>query len=136
MTEAAPTEGLLSLEALEQEIAQGRIDTVITALPDLFGRLVGKRIETKQDAVSLMGSCNIEIVRSEIIAGRNAISLMGSGDVTITDSLILSGDLTDHDGTAYREGDLVSLKAGTEHCSHTENGCVIAVYSESLETTV
>ena len=54
----------------------------------------------------------------------------------IEEFLILSGDLTDHDGAVYREGDLVSLKAGTEHCSHTENGCLIAVYSESLETTV
>ncbi len=49
--------------------------------------------------------------------------------------LVISGDLTDNDGTVYREGDLVSLKAGTEHCSHTENGCLIAVYSESFEST-
>ena len=48
---------------------------------------------------------------------------------------MLSGDLTDHDGVTYREGDLISLKAGTEHCSHTENGCLIAVYSESFEST-
>ena len=36
--------GRLDLEALEREAASGRIRTVITAFPDLFGRLVGKRI--------------------------------------------------------------------------------------------
>jgi hypothetical protein len=50
--------------------------------------------------------------------------------------LILSGDLTDNDGTVYREGDLVLMKDGTEHCSHTENGCVIVVYLEAPETAV
>jgi hypothetical protein len=54
----------------------------------------------------------------------------------VEEFLILNGDVTDHDGTVYREGDLVSLMAATEHCSYTEKGCVIAVYSESLETTV
>ena len=53
----------------------------------------------------------------------------------VEEFLILSGDLTDHDGVTYREGDLVSLQSGTEHCSHTENGCLIAVYSESFEST-
>ena len=42
MSDAVP--GMLDLEALEREIADGTIDTVITALPDLYGRLVGKRI--------------------------------------------------------------------------------------------
>ena len=36
--------GWLSVADLEREIAEGSIHTVITALPDLFGRLVGKRI--------------------------------------------------------------------------------------------
>jgi glutamine synthetase len=35
---------MLDLEGLEREIAEGTIDTVVTALPDLYGRLVGKRI--------------------------------------------------------------------------------------------
>lgn len=48
--------------------------------------------------------------------------------------LILKGDLTDNDGTRYREGDLVWMKAGTQHCSHTESGCLIAVYVPTLET--
>jgi glutamine synthetase len=40
----APAPGLLSLEELEREAAEGRIETVVTAFPDLYGRLVGKRI--------------------------------------------------------------------------------------------
>lgn len=47
---------------------------------------------------------------------------------------IVSGDLTDNDGTVYREGDLVLLKSGTQHCSHSENGCVIVVYLAGSET--
>lgn len=49
---------------------------------------------------------------------------------------IISGDLTDNDGTVYRAGDLVLMKDGTQHCSHTENGCVIVVYIEAPETSV
>ena len=36
--------GLLDLAALEQQVAAGEIETVITAFPDLYGRLMGKRI--------------------------------------------------------------------------------------------
>ncbi len=36
--------GMLDLETLEEEIACGRVDTVLTVIPDLYGRLVGKRI--------------------------------------------------------------------------------------------
>jgi glutamine synthetase len=42
MTERLP--GVLSRSELAREAAEGRIETVITAFPDLFGRLVGKRI--------------------------------------------------------------------------------------------
>ena len=41
---------------------------------------------------------------------------------------IISGDLTDNDGTEYKEGDLVWLRKGTEHYSTTKNGCILAVY--------
>ena len=49
---------------------------------------------------------------------------------------VISGDLTDNDGTVYRAGDLVLMKDGTQHCSHTENGCVIVVYIEAPEASV
>ncbi|MDH3389401.1 MAG: cupin domain-containing protein [Gammaproteobacteria bacterium] len=47
---------------------------------------------------------------------------------------IISGDITENDGTVYRAGDLVLMKSGTEHCSYTENGCVIVVYLPDSET--
>ena len=49
---------------------------------------------------------------------------------------IISGDLTDNDGTVYRAGDLVLMKDGTQHCSHSKNGCVIVVYLEAPEVEV
>ncbi len=36
--------GRLDLAALTERVADGAIDTVVTAVPDLYGRLVGKRI--------------------------------------------------------------------------------------------
>ena len=36
--------GRLDLETLTQQIDSGEIETVITAIPDLYGRLMGKRI--------------------------------------------------------------------------------------------
>ncbi|MEM8537147.1 MAG: cupin domain-containing protein [Pseudomonadota bacterium] len=47
--------------------------------------------------------------------------------------LMLDGELIDNDGTVYRPGDVVWLAAGTEHVSHTETGCLIAVYAEGPE---
>ena len=47
--------------------------------------------------------------------------------------LVLEGELVDNDGTVYRQGDFVLLKKGTQHTSHTPNGCLLAVYIDSLE---
>jgi glutamine synthetase len=41
---AAPGSGRLGLEELAREVEAGSIETVVTAFPDLYGRLVGKRI--------------------------------------------------------------------------------------------
>ncbi len=35
--------GTLSLDVLKQEVAAGRIDTVVVAMTDMVGQLVGKR---------------------------------------------------------------------------------------------
>ena len=50
--------------------------------------------------------------------------------------LILSGEVIENDGTVYREGDLVWLKKGTQHSSHTKTGCIMAVYIETAEVIV
>jgi len=39
-----PVRGLLAVEDLQQAIADERIDTVLAVMPDLYGRLLGKRI--------------------------------------------------------------------------------------------
>ena len=36
----------------------------------------------------------------------------------------------------FRKGDLVWLRDGTEHCSYTPNGCLLAVHIAATETTV
>ena len=36
--------GMLTLESLRKKVESGEIDTIITAFPDLYGRLMGKRI--------------------------------------------------------------------------------------------
>ena len=44
MTKPERPVGMLTPAELAREVEAGRIETVITAMPDLFGRLVGKRI--------------------------------------------------------------------------------------------
>ncbi len=50
--------GMLSLEELRGEVEAGRIDTIILAFPDLYGRLMGKRFEASffLDAVAESGT--------------------------------------------------------------------------------
>src|SRR5262249_7390549 len=47
--------GMLDRAALAREVAEGRIDTVVTALPDLYGRLVGKRIHAPYFLAEVLG---------------------------------------------------------------------------------
>ncbi len=41
---AEPLPARFDLEGLRRAVAEGAIETVVTAFPDLYGRLVGKRI--------------------------------------------------------------------------------------------
>ena len=50
--------------------------------------------------------------------------------------LILEGELHESDGTVLRAGDLVFYRDGTEHNSHTPNGCLLAVYIAGPETSL
>ena len=47
--------GMLDRAALAREVAEGRIDTVVTAIPDLYGRLVGKRIHAPYFLSEVLG---------------------------------------------------------------------------------
>ena len=50
--------------------------------------------------------------------------------------LVLEGELIENDGTTFRKGDLVWLRDGTEHCSRTPNGCLLAVHIAGPEFPV
>ena len=50
--------------------------------------------------------------------------------------LVLEGELTDHDGVVYRRGDLVWLRDGTVHNSHSKDGALLAVYIPAPEKAV
>ncbi len=50
--------------------------------------------------------------------------------------LLLDGELIENDGTVFKKGDLVFLRDGTEHCSYTPNGCLLAVHIAGPEVTV
>ena len=49
---------------------------------------------------------------------------------------VIEGELTDHDGTKYKAGDVVWLAPGTIHNSYSEKGCLVAVFSERVEDKV
>jgi anti-sigma factor ChrR (cupin superfamily) len=49
---------------------------------------------------------------------------------------VLEGELVDHDGARYRAGDMVLLRAGTQHGSTTPEGCTLLVYVETIEKPV
>jgi len=48
--------------------------------------------------------------------------------------LILEGELHESDGTVLRAGDMVFYRDGTEHNSHTPDGCLLAVHIAGPET--
>ncbi len=50
--------------------------------------------------------------------------------------LILEGELHESDGTILRAGDLVWYRDGTEHHSHTPDGCLLAVHIAGPETVL
>ena len=49
---------------------------------------------------------------------------------------VIEGDLTDNDGTTFGPGDIVSYRDGTEHSSHTKNGCLLVVWISGPETVL
>lgn len=49
---------------------------------------------------------------------------------------VLEGELVDNDGTVYRRGDMVLMRPGTQHSSHTPGGCTLLVYQDQVETPV
>jgi glutamine synthetase len=82
--------GMLTFEELKREIAAGRIDTVIAAMVDLQGRLVGKRFQAEYFADSgyqETHGCNYLLgvdIEMEPVPGYKATSWeLGYGDFTL-----------------------------------------------------
>ena len=46
----------------------------------------------------------------------------------VEEFIILEGELTDHDGFIYRQGDCVSLSTGSRHWSSSKDGAVVGVF--------
>ena len=49
---------------------------------------------------------------------------------------VLEGRLIDNDGTIFGPGDIVSYRDGTEHSSHSPDGCLLVVYITRAETVL
>lgn len=47
--------------------------------------------------------------------------------------LVLDGEMIENDGTVFKTGDFVMLRAGTQHNSRTETGCTLAVFVRTVE---
>lgn len=50
--------------------------------------------------------------------------------------LILEGELIENDGTRFKKGDLVWLRGGTQHCSYSPEGCLLAVHIAGVEKSL
>tara|TARA_B100000780_G_scaffold1026_1_gene870 strand:- start:236 stop:583 length:348 start_codon:yes stop_codon:yes gene_type:complete len=46
--------------------------------------------------------------------------------------LILDGELIDPDGKIFKKGDFISFEPGSEHSSHTINGCLVLVFMRGI----
>jgi len=46
--------------------------------------------------------------------------------------LMLDGELTDPDGKVFKKGDFISFEPGSQHSSHTINGCLVLVFMRGI----
>ena len=50
--------------------------------------------------------------------------------------LMLDGELIDPDGKVFKKGDFVSFKPGSQHSSHTKNGCLVLVFMRGINKAI
>lgn len=103
-----PPEGMLSADALAQEVRAGRIHTVVAAFPDWYGRLVGKQIHARffveevlphgMHACNYLLACDAEMDPTPGYAFTNWQS--GYGDLHCTPDLQTLRRLAWREGTA------------------------------------
>ena len=49
---------------------------------------------------------------------------------------VIEGELQDTDGKVFKKGDFVAFEPGTEHNSHTKNGCLLIVFMRGINKPI
>ena len=113
--------GMLTLEELKREVAAGTIDTVVAALVDMQGRLIGKRFHAQffvDGGYQETHGCNYLLaldIAMEPVPGYKATSWeKGYGD------FVLKPDLSTLRRTPDMLGPLFRPDARTRSCAHRE----------------
>ena len=50
--------------------------------------------------------------------------------------LMLEGELIDPDGKIFKKGDFISFEPGSQHSSHTKNGCLVLVFMRGINKAI
>jgi glutamine synthetase len=110
-----------TFEALKKDVAEGRIDTVVAALVDMQGRLMGKRFQAEyfvDSAHEETHSCNYLLatdIEMETVSGYKATSWeLGYGDY------IMKPDLSTLRKLPWLEGTALVLCDVLDHHTHEE----------------
>ena len=49
---------------------------------------------------------------------------------------VIDGELQDADNKIFKKGDFVTFEPGTEHNSHTKNGCLLIVFMRGINKPI
>ena len=49
---------------------------------------------------------------------------------------VIDGELEDADGKIFKKGDFVTFEPGSEHNSHTKNGCLLIVFMRGINKPI
>ncbi|CAN5310421.1 glutamine synthetase family protein [soil metagenome] len=116
----SPREGLLSIDQLRREVDAGEVDTVLVAVPDMQGRLQGKRLHARffLDTVAEHGTegCNYLLavdVDMNTVEGYALTSWeSGYGDFVMRPDLSTLRRVPWHEGTVLLLCDLETVAGG------------------------
>ena len=117
-----------SIAAADRRIAN-IYDTAFTAIVNPDGPALGNTILQLDDTQQLGNGFFVY----RMPAGMTTRGHRHNGNEQF---LILEGELIDNDGTVFSTGDLVFYRDGSEHNSHTPNGCLLAVHISGPEFMV
>ncbi len=117
----SPREGLLSIDQLRREVDAGEVDTVLVAVPDMQGRLQGKRLHARffLDTVAEHGTdgCNYLLavdVDMNTVDGYALTSWeSGYGDFVMRPDMTTLRRIPWHEGTVLLVCDLETVAGGS-----------------------